>query len=98
MGEFSVSFNDTFEQDLYPNANFIFVVKIHNNLSKIARVNARPSCSKCCLHTYVYMAMHGVACITYTYVFKNQMSNLCQLALLHMCDLIFENRPFMLIS
>ena len=48
MGEFSVSFNDSFEQDLYPNANYIFIVKIHNNVSKITRANARPSCSKYC--------------------------------------------------
>ena len=78
MGEFSVSYNDTFEQDLYPNANYIFVVKIHNNVSKITRVSARPSCSKYCLRMCVDDYAY-VAYVTYTYIFKNKRSNLYQL-------------------
>ena len=57
MGEFSVGYNDSFEQDLYPNANYIFIVKIHNNVSKITRANARPSCSKYCLRMCTYLAI-----------------------------------------
>ena len=45
MGEFSVSYNDSFEQDLQPNANYIFVVNTQNNVSEISRTNTRPSCS-----------------------------------------------------
>ena len=91
MGEFSVSYNDSFEQDLYPNANYIFIVKIHNNVSKITRANARPSCSKYCLHTYVYMAMHtyvlATACITYTYS-KTKGVTCTNLYIAAVCDLI----------
>ena len=54
MGEFSISYNDSFEQDLQPNANYIFVVNTQNNVSAISRTNARPSCSKYCSCVYIY--------------------------------------------
>ena len=52
-GEFSVSYNDSFDQNLLPNANYIFVVNIQNNISEISRTNTRPSCSKYCLCVYI---------------------------------------------
>ena len=54
MGEFSVSYNDRFDQNLLPNANYIFVVNTQNNVSEISRTNTRPSCSKYCLCVYTY--------------------------------------------
>ena len=50
MGEFSVSYNASFEQDLEPNANYIFVVNTQNNVIEISRPDTRSSCSK-----YLYL-------------------------------------------
>ena len=50
MGEFSVSYNASFEQDLEPNANYIFVVNTQNNVIEISRPDTRLSCSK-----YLYL-------------------------------------------
>ena len=65
MGEFSFSYNDSFEQDLHPNANYIFVVNTQNDVSEIiSRTNLRPSCSEYCVcvylatYVYVYVAMY----------------------------------------
>ena len=47
MGEFSVSYNASFEQQLQPNANYIFIVRTQNNITEISRANnadTRPSC------------------------------------------------------
>ena len=43
MGRFSVSYNDSFDQELEPNANYAFVVNTQN---KIPRTGTRPSCGK----------------------------------------------------
>ena len=52
-GEFSVSYNDSFEQDLHPNANYIFVVNTQNDVSEISGTNSRPSCSEYCVCLYL---------------------------------------------
>ena len=47
MGEFSVSYNASFEQQLQPNANYIFIVRTQNNITETSRTNktdTRPSC------------------------------------------------------
>ena len=49
MGEFSVSYNASFEQQLQPNANYIFIVRTQKNITetKTSRTNntdTRPSC------------------------------------------------------
>ena len=46
MGEFSVSYNASFEQDLQPNANYVFIVNTQNDIIEISRSDARSSCSK----------------------------------------------------
>ena len=50
MGEFSVSYNASFEQDLEPNANYIFAVNTQNNVIEISRPDTKSSCSK-----YLYL-------------------------------------------
>ena len=50
MGEFSVSYNASFEQQLQPNANYIFIVSSQNNITETLRTNktdTRPSCNCC---------------------------------------------------
>ena len=50
MGEFSVSYNDSFEQQLQPNANYILIVSTQNNITETLRTNntdTRPSCNCC---------------------------------------------------
>ena len=50
MGEFSVSYNASFEQQLQPNANYIFIVSTQNNITETLRTNntdTRPSCNCC---------------------------------------------------
>ena len=50
MGEFSVSYNASFEQQLQPNANYIFIVITQNNITETSRTNTtdtRPSCNCC---------------------------------------------------
>ena len=54
MGEFSVSYNASFEQDLEPNANYIFVVNTQNNVIEISRPDTRSSCSK---YLYLYKTL-----------------------------------------
>ena len=46
MGRFSVSYNDSFDQELEPNANYAFVVNTQNNIIEIPRTATRPSCGK----------------------------------------------------
>ena len=45
MGEFSVRYNASFEQDLELNANYIFIVNTQNNVLEISRTDTRPSCN-----------------------------------------------------
>ena len=55
MGEFSVSYNTSFEQDLEPNANYIFIVNTQSNVLEISRTNrtdTRPSCN-CSKYLYL---------------------------------------------
>ena len=44
MGRFSVSYNDSFDQELEPNANYAFVVNTQNNIIEIPRTGTGPSC------------------------------------------------------
>ena len=46
MGRFSVSYNDSFDQELEPNANYAFVVNTQNNIIEISRTGTCPSCGK----------------------------------------------------
>ena len=46
MGRFSVSYNDSFDQELEPNANYAFVVNTQNNIIEIPRTGTCPSCGK----------------------------------------------------
>ena len=46
MGEFSVSYNASFEQDLQPNANYVFIVNTKNNFLEISRTNRTDTSSK----------------------------------------------------
>ena len=61
MGEFSVSYNASFEQQLQPNANYIFIVSTKNNITETSGTNntdTRPSCNCSkyilCIRTYSY--------------------------------------------
>ena len=47
MGRFSVSYNDSFIQDLQPNATYLFTVSTQNDVIEIARTDTTPSCGKC---------------------------------------------------
>ena len=50
MGEFSVSYNASFEQQLQPNAKYIFIVRTQNNITETSRTtntDTRPSCNCC---------------------------------------------------
>ena len=58
VGEFSVSYNASFEQDLQPNANYVFIVNTQNNFLEISRTNrtdTRPSCN-CSKYLYLYVS------------------------------------------
>ena len=58
VGEFSVSYNASFEQDLQPNANYVFIVNTQNNFLEISRTNrtdTRPSCNSC-KYLYLYVS------------------------------------------
>ena len=46
MSRFSVSYNDSFDQELEPNANYAFVVSTQNNIIEIPRTGTCPSCGK----------------------------------------------------
>ena len=46
MGRLSVSYNDSFDQELEPNANYAFVVNTQNNIIEIPRTGTCPSCGK----------------------------------------------------
>ena len=46
MSRFRVSYNDSFIQDLQPNAIYLFTVSTQNDAIEIARPNAPPSCGK----------------------------------------------------
>ena len=54
MGRFSVSYNDSFDQELEPNANYAFVVNTQNNIIEIPRTGTCPSCGKQ-LYSSVYL-------------------------------------------
>ena len=48
VGEFSVSYNASFEQDLQPYANYVFIMNTQNiflEISRINRTDTRPSCN-----------------------------------------------------
>ena len=48
MGEFSVSYNASFEQQLQPTANYIFIVSTKNNITETSGTNntdTRLSCN-----------------------------------------------------
>ena len=45
-GRFSVSYNDSFDQELEPNANYAFVVNTQNNIIEIPRTGTHPSCGE----------------------------------------------------
>ena len=47
MGRFSVSYNDSFGQELEPNAVYAFIVYTQNNIMEILRTGTRPSYGKC---------------------------------------------------
>ena len=44
MGRFSVSYNDSFIQDLQPNAIYLFTVSTQNDVIEIERIDTTPSC------------------------------------------------------
>ena len=46
MGRFGVSYNDSFDQELEPNANYAFVVNTQKNIIEIPRTGTCPSCGK----------------------------------------------------
>ena len=46
MGRFSVSYNDSFDQELEPNANYAFVVNTQNIIIELPRTDTSPSCGK----------------------------------------------------
>ena len=46
MRRFNVSYNESFDQELEPNANYDFVVNIQNNVIEIPRTDTSPSCGK----------------------------------------------------
>ena len=46
MGRFNVSYNDSFDQELEPNANYAFIVNTQNNVVEIPRTGTCPSCGK----------------------------------------------------
>ena len=43
VGRFNVTYNDTFDQELEPNANYDFVVNTQDNTIVIPRTNTNPS-------------------------------------------------------
>ena len=43
MGRFSVSYNDSFIQNLQPNATYLFTVSTQNDIIEIARPDATQS-------------------------------------------------------
>ena len=46
MGRFSVSYNDSFIQDLQPNAIYLITVSTQNDAIEINRTNTTLSCGK----------------------------------------------------
>ena len=46
MGRFSVSYNDSFDQELEPNANYAFVVNTQSDIIEIPRIGTCLSCGK----------------------------------------------------
>ena len=46
MCRFNVSYNDSFDQELEPNATYAFVVNTQNNIIEIPRTSTSPSCGK----------------------------------------------------
>ena len=46
VGRLSVSYNDSFDQELESNANYAFVVNTQNNIIEIPRTGTCPSCGK----------------------------------------------------
>ena len=64
-GEFSVSYNDSFKQDLHPSANYIFVVNTQNDVSEISRTNLMPFCSEYLVCVYLATCVRMLLCIKY---------------------------------
>ena len=54
-GEFSVSYNTSFEQDLEPNANYIFIVNTQSNVLEISRTNRTDTRPPCNCSKYLYL-------------------------------------------
>ena len=65
MGEFSVSYSARFEQDLEPNANYIFVVNTENNVLEIPRIESRPSSNRKYLYLsyFSHMSLSDYVCL-----------------------------------
>ena len=61
MGEFSVSYNASFEQQLQPNANYIFNVSTQNNITETNDTDTRPSCN-CSKYIATYLCIRTHIC------------------------------------
>ena len=88
MGEFSVSYNASFEQQLQPNANYIFIVSTKNNITETSGTNntdTRPSCncSKYIVTYLVYVRTYVLICIFVTWHEKTAQSTLWHIAIGH---------------
>ena len=46
MGRFSVSYNNSFDQELEPNAVYAFIVNTQDDITEITKTGTRPSCGK----------------------------------------------------
>ena len=46
MRKFNVSYNDSFDQELEPNANYAFVVNTQSDIMEIPKTDVSPSCGK----------------------------------------------------
>ena len=51
----SVSYNASFEQDLQPYANYVFIVNTKNNFLEISRTNRTDTRSSCNSSKYLYL-------------------------------------------
>ena len=80
MGEFSVSYNASFEQDLEPNANYIFIVNTQNNVLEISRTDTRSSCN-CSKYLYLLYFSHILLSdYSMNYIIINQVLRIIKIA------------------
>ena len=80
MGEFSVSYNTSFEQDLEPNANYIFIVNTQNNVLEISRTDTRPSCN-CSKYLYLsYFSHMSLSDYSMNFIIINQVLRIIKIA------------------